>query len=315
MHKVRKMRNKRTIESRRSRPGLHGMCSKSKLIEHVYELTNLCRFFQNRFVLIIAMTNLIDLRNNVARLLQGDATIFGKKMFVLNPASFIKYLKQLYYFYNNNCQDFIDGISENGTCGNTPTLPGYKEASMDERVKLSNKDYFGDSPWMNLNIKMLFEETNKASNFLLPYYLEGSMNPDCTFRVEDFRTQSLRVQDDRHLASALDELEYMKPWSTKGVRWLSEKEPLVFDAKINFKHVQDAIDKAHGCLENYMASAKKEKQEESVERDWCNRVYDCILKKKSSYSIRKFYYDIHILMAANADTKGCDLPPNFDLFW
>lgn len=205
----------------------------------MWELTNLCRFFRNRFALVIAISCLITASTEAARASQSEAVIFGKNFFVPNSASYAIDLEDLYYHYTNTCQDFISQICEDSAYENTSPLPeGYKKANPEEKVQLSMPRFADlmkpeDKPWKQLDFDVLTKEANDAIKFFVPYDVQVLMN----------------------------------------------SSPLV------------------------------------IQREWFNDMqkYISSYSKRSGYNLRKFYYDIHILIAANANTEGYDLPPRFAL--
>ncbi|KAE8444869.1 hypothetical protein EG329_014117 [Mollisiaceae sp. DMI_Dod_QoI] len=296
---------------------------------------------ENELVLYIALAHLIAARNKDARKsANGSPDIIGKNIFTANSSS--EDLAELYYHYNSACANVTDHHDQE--LDQEPKLPsGFREASAEERISLSKKQFAelmespADNPWKKFNIQSLCERVEDLYDYWLANEVDDFMNPACFNRIGHFCTRSLCAQDDKDMVEFITCLEHSRGLTASGVRKLSDKDPRVHKATKNFISIRGHVEKALKTLEKHMAGAREKKHEdyfrlraiydgikwdedvmhlfqewENPENGWENGVYGYI---RNAYILRKFFYDLHLVQAAMPDGNVAKLPPTFCQFW
>ncbi|KAF8852260.1 hypothetical protein BDZ45DRAFT_764268 [Acephala macrosclerotiorum] len=328
--------------------------SKEETKESKSELFHEGWFKQNELALLISLAHLIAARNKAARKSGGEQAIFGKNIFIPDSDSKSSDLAKLYFYYNEVCLKAMNYISENYFGGlakykHLPNLPtGYQQANTEEdRHPLSQANFSqlvessDDNPWKSLDVGKIFGRANDSYERILENEMEQDhMNPACFRRISHFCNNSICRQDNKDLIEAMKALEYSKSLTNYGLEELSEPDPKVHDATNSFKSIKHHVEKGAKALEKHMADSREKEHDdraqlrkvytgvengeqvlqlfpglvrpETKESAWMPGVYRYIRNK---YTLQKFFYDLHIIMAANADDAKNNLPPIFPYFW
>ncbi|KUJ22131.1 uncharacterized protein LY89DRAFT_778447 [Mollisia scopiformis] len=228
-----------------------------------------------------------------------------------------------------------------------PRLPaGFRKADPESRSKLSRDEFSkliqsGEhSPWKSLKIGKIVENAKRWYG----EYIEDSdlhvsfIKHGCFERVGHYCRRGVCDTLDTSLIMVLSHLERAKENATKGLEELSEDDPKIHDATGHLQSLTNEVSFAEVLLHQSIEYAKFneqfnderiQKMADAVEagdgiqhllpsrdspshwKDYTHKYTWKAYDMRKGYTVQRFFYALHIVMASEEECDESFLPPNF----